>query len=287
MWLESLTPEQAAAVDALARRAEAADGFDPLNEEARLTRSSASARHLLVTDGGLSIAYLIHSLEHATAQLVVDPARRRQGIGSSLAATLAVDAPLRLWAFRDAAPARGFAGRFGLVAGRALLVMERALWTAPAGPGAVPPPQDGVRLRSFTAADTDALLAVNAAAFAHHPEQGGLDAAGLAARTAEDWFDPTGLILAVEDDRVLGFHWTKRHPDDTGEVYMIGVDPAAQGRGLGRRLLAAGLDHLARTGCRRVILYVDSADSVAVQMYESAGFGIAHRDVLYVPAGKE
>mgnify|MGYP003825156345 CR=1 FL=1 len=63
--------------------------------------------------------------------------------------------------------------------------------------------------------------------------------------------------------------------------------PAAQGRGLGRRLLAAGLEHLARTGCRSVILYVDSADTVAVGMYLSAGFDVVHRDVLYVPGTEE
>jgi mycothiol synthase len=233
------------------------------------------------------VAYLTHSLEHGTAQLVVDPDHRRRGLGTSLATTLGQDAALRLWAFRDAAPARGFVRRLGLVPGRGLLVMGRALWASPAPPGAAPAPPDDVRIRSYTPADAEALLAVNAAAFAHHPEQGALDAAGLAARMAEGWFDPAGLLLATEHGRLLGFHWTKRHPDDVGEVYVIGVDPAAQGRGLGRRLLAAGLEHLSRTGCRRVILYVDSADTVAVGMYESAGFGVVHRDVLYVPPGEE
>lgn len=277
-------------MDALALRAATVDGFDPLNEDARLARSSDTARHLLVQDGVRTLAYLVHSLEHGTAQLVVDPDHRRRGLGSSLAATLGQDSTVRLWAFRDAAPARGFVHHLGLVPGRALLVMERALETA--SPDSVPTrpdpgPQDGITLRSYTPADAAALLAVNAAAFAHHPEQGGLDAAGLAARMAEDWFDPAGLILAVEGDRVLGFHWTKRHAGDVGEVYVIGVDPAAQGRGLGRRLLAAGLDRMVETGCRRAILYVDRADTVAVQMYDSAGFGVAHRDVLYVPAGEE
>ena len=128
--------------------------------------------------------------------------------------------------------------------------------------------------------------AVNAAAFAHHPEQGALDATGLAVRMSEDWFDPDGLIVAVEDGRMLGFHWTKK-VGQTGEVYVIGVDPAAQGRGLGKLLLQAGLDHLTKAGCHSVILYVDSADTVAVGMYASAGFGVAHRDVLYVPASEE
>ena len=263
-------------VDALAARAAAVDGFDPLNEEARLSRTTGDSRHLLTIEGEQLVGYLVHSPVHGTAQVVVDPVHRRRGIGSRLAAALAEQAPLRLWAFHDAPPAQGFVRELGLVEGRALLVMERPLAPEPANP-----PGGGVGLRGYRPEDADALLAVNAAAFAHHPEQGGLDAAGLAARMSESWFDPNGLILAFEDDRLLGFHWTKRI-GDLGEVYVIGVDPAAQGRGLGRILLRAGLHHLAETGCRTVILYVDSADTVAVGMYASAGFGVAHRDVLYV-----
>ncbi len=269
-------------MDALAARAAAVDGHDPLNEEARLTRD-AGARHLLSWHGDHLVGYLTHSPGHGTAQVVVDPQQRRRRIGSDLVATLADEDAVALWAFGDIPAARGFAAHLGLSAARALLVMGRDL---PAGlPVSTTDP--AVTLRGFAPADAHALIAVNAAAFAHHPEQGGLDAAGLAARVAEDWFDPEGLIVAVEGDRMLGFHWTKRHADGTGEVYVLGVHPAAQGRGLGRRLLVAGLDHLSRVGSRRVILYVDSADSVAVQMYESAGFGIVHRDVLYRPAPQE
>lgn len=272
-------------MDALAARAAAVDGFDPLNEEARLSRASGEARHLLATECDELVGYLVHSPVHRTAQLVVDPAHRRRGIGSRLANLLAADAPLRLWAFHDAPPAQGFVRCFELVEGRALLVMIRAL-TPTRHSGVGRDDEGGVTLRGYVPADAAALLAVNAAAFAHHPEQGSLDAAGLAARMREEWFDPDGLIVAVEDGRMLGFHWTKQ-VGDLGEVYVVGVDPSAQGRGLGRRLLQAGLNHLAKAGCRSVILYVDSADTVAVGMYLSAGFGVAHRDVLYVPASEE
>ena len=282
MWLSALTPAQAVAVDDLAARAAAADGVAPLNEEARLTRTAPTARHLLHGPDQRPDGYLVHSLEYGTAQLVVDPGARRRGIGSGLVGELARDATVALWAFGDTAAAQGFAAHLGLAPGRGLLVMERDL---PAGvpAGRVDP---AVTLRSFTPEDAEALLALNAAAFAHHPEQGSLGMDGLAARLAEDWFDPAGLILAEADGELLGFHWTKRQ-GDLGEVYVLGVHPSAQGRGLGRRLLAAGLDHLSRVGCTRVVLYVDSADGVAVQMYESAGFRVTHRDVLYRPATLE
>ena len=131
----------------------------------------------------------------------------------------------------------------------------------PLGDVVLPP---GVLIRSFTRGDEAEILRVNAAAFADHPEQGGMDATNLAERMAEPWFDPAGLLVAVEDsdedsddDRaMLGFHWTKRHSARLGEVYVVAVAPEAQGRGLGKSLTLAGLHHLA--GVEEVLLYVES-----------------------------
>ncbi len=282
MWKSSLSSDEARAVDALAARAAAADGTDPLNEAARLARADDSARHLLHEVDGELVGYLHHSIEYATAQLVVDPAHRRRGIGTGLLATLAADTPTAVWAFGDTPAARGFAASAGLIPGRALFIMEKPLTKPAAGP--VP---SGITLRGFTGDDAEQVLAVNAAAFADHPEQGSLSLDDLQARMAESWFDPAGLILAFDGDRLVGFHWTKVHDEDTGEVYVLGVHPEAQGRGIGRALLDAGLDHLRERGRTRVILYVDSADRVAVQLYESTGFQVAHRDVLYVPVQEQ
>ena len=73
-----------------------------------------------------------------------------------------------------------------------------------------------------------------------------MDAANLAERMAEPWFDPAGLLVADAGDGLLAFHWTKQHSAELGEVYVVAVDPAAQGRGLGKAVTAAGLAHLAR-----------------------------------------
>ncbi|MGV8907703.1 MAG: mycothiol synthase [Propionicimonas sp.] len=285
MWTNRLTAEQADQVRVLAARAAASDGVEPLNEEAGFALRGASAEHLLHTDvGGTSrlAGYLQWQPGYRTAQLVVDPQDRRRGIGTRLLAALGDRPSLGVWAFADISPAQSFARAFGLRPSRSLLIMERSLAgiTRPELPA-------GLTLRGYTDADADVLLAVNAAAFAHHPEQGSLDAAGLAARLAEEWFDHAGLILGFDAEGLAGFHWTKRVDAGTGEVYVMAVAPRAQGRGYGRVLLQAGLAHLHETATQRVLLYVDSAEGVAVRMYESAGFTVARRDVLYAPQPQE
>ncbi len=283
MWIDRLTASQADAVQALAARAQAADGVDPLNEEARLSLSPsdvATARHLLVPAGDRVVAYLHHDPRLSTAQLVVDPVERRRGLGSRLWRQAGLPPETGVWAFGDLEPARGFASAHGLCAERTLLMMARELTDLPtAAPSAL-------RLRGFRPGDESAVLSVNAAAFAHHHEQGALDLTGLAARMAEPWFDPDGLILGFDDDGLAGFHWTKAD-EGVGEVYVVAVAPRAQGRGYGRSLLNAGLSHLAAKGLATVLLYVDGADEIAVTMYERAGFRTEHRDVFYVAEKQE
>jgi mycothiol synthase len=89
---------------------------------------------------------------------------------------------------------------------------------------------------------------------------------------AEPWFDPAGLIVAVTGDRMLGFHWTKVHSPSHGEVYVVAIDPEAQGRGLGRALTLAGLHHLAARGLDEVLLYVESDNAPAIAVYSRLGF---------------
>lgn len=273
---------------ALAERAAAVDGTMPLNEEAHFALSGDTVTHLLVEEAGELRGYLHWHPGYRTAQLVVDPRFRRRGIGRRLVTELAALAGVPagagpaatgwgIWAFGDLPPAQAFAAALGLRPARGLLVMSRPL----AGVAA-PELPDGLTVRGYRHSDAAALLEVNAAAFAHHPEQGALDAAGLAARMAEPWFDPDGLLLGFDADGLAGFHWTKR-VGGTGEVYVIGVAPRAQGRGYGSVLLQAGLAHLAGRGADHVVLYVDMAEPVAVRMYESAGFHIASRDVVYAP----
>ncbi|WP_454228531.1 mycothiol synthase [Propioniciclava flava] len=275
----SLTPHQRLAVIDLAAAAERADGTPPLNEEATLALTRDDARHWLVEAGGVLVGYAQEQPANQTAQIVVHPQHRRAGHGTALLAALTESASPHVWAFGTSDAAQGFAAARGLVAVRGLSMMERVLSeeSAPSTP-------EGVTLRGYTDADAEAFLALNAAAFAHHPEQGHFSAADLVARQHEDWWEPAGLILATQQDTLLGFHWTKRHDADTGEVYVLGVAPEASGRGLGKVLLQAGLAHLSRGGATRVLLYVDAGNEAAVALYRKAGFVVVHTDTLYAPA---
>lgn len=268
-----------------------ADGIAPLDEATLL-----SLRH----DGLQGVSFTGNEdgfvlVRHGELHLVVHPEARGQGLGTALLDRVpdaSSTGPLTAWSHGDHPAARALAESHGWDLVRELLVLRRP---ASPLPGSRPLPA-GVVVRSLQpgdggareADDLRALLAVNAAAFAHHPEQGSLEEEGLRERMAEPWFDPAGLLLATlggeADARVLGFHWTKRHvegPDaGVGEVYVIGVAPDAQGIGLGRVLLEAGLRHLDAER-RDVILYVEADNAPALRLYESYGFARSQTHVQY------
>ncbi|MFT4218269.1 MAG: mycothiol synthase [Micropruina sp.] len=268
-----LGPEDTERIRRLAATVSDADGESPLNEDAMLALDSAdpAIAHFLVERDGELAGYAHHNSRHGTTQLLVHPAHRRHRVGSTLLHD-AGDTPV--WAFGDLPAAQGFAAALGLVELRRLLVMERPL-DPPSGASF-----DGVRPFRYDT-DADQLLALNAAAFDWHPEQRHFSRADLDARMAEPWFAPDGLLISADADGLTGFHWTKRHPDGRGEVYILATHPRSQGTGLGRRLLAAGLEHLAAAGCPTVHLYVEASNTRAVELYERAGFATVHRDVLY------
>jgi len=88
-------------------------------------------------------------------------------------------------------------------------------------------------------------------------------------------------------DDLLAFLWTKVHPagahgpGPVGEIYVLGVDPDAQGLGLGTALTRLALDHLATAGLSTVLLYVEADNTVAVRTYIRAGFVRYAADVMW------
>jgi mycothiol synthase len=152
------------------------------------------------------------------------------------------------------------------------------------------PPDDGeptaVRTRSFRVGEDEAAwLVTNNRAFAGHPEQGTWDLDIIRERETEPWFDADGFLVLEIDGRMVGSCWTKVHTETSpplGEIYVISVDPDFHGRGLGRALTRAGLDHLASIGIGTGVLYVDAANVAAVSLYRSMGFTTHHVDRSYV-----
>ncbi|MBD8606760.1 mycothiol synthase [Aeromicrobium sp. CFBP 8757] len=263
----------------LADRAATADGVAPLNEASLFALRDRVRARVLVQQAdadGRTVAGA-YAAGDAPVEIVVDPDRRRQGIGRRILDELLADGEDAFWAHGDLPAARALASSAGLVAGRTLLALRLTFDGAPT-PERVP---DGVTLRTFEADDVDAIVAVNARAFAHHPEQGAMDRADMERRMASDWFDAEGFFVAERDGRVVGFHWTKVE-DSIGEVYVVGIDPDAQGGGLGTALTARGLRHLHERGLEVVDLYVEGDNAAALTVYRNLGFADHARDTLYV-----
>jgi mycothiol synthase len=286
-WRTRLSEDDQRGIRELVAAAKTFDGVAPVGDQVLRELPHDRTRHLLAVDGGEIVGYLNLAAAEAPAmaELVVHPRARRRGIGSTLARMGLAEGgdATRIWAHGNLESARAMAADLGLAAVRELLQMRRPLTGLP--PVEVP---DGVRITTYSGPDDDAeLMRVNNVAFAWHPEQGGWTAADIAERRGEPWFDAAGLFLAVDEQTgaLLGFHWTKIHAADLGEVYVVGVDPGAQGRRLGAVLTLTGLHHLAArlsaSSHPVVMLYVEADNSAAVKTYERLGFSVFSSDVAY------
>jgi mycothiol synthase len=282
--VSQLSEAEITSVLRLRNDAEAVDHLVALNEAAvlRLRRPHPTTRHLLVSEDGDLVGYAQLELgtEWSAGQLVVSPSHRREGVGTQLLRRLIMESstPLRVWAMGDTPAARALALGVGMVRQRELLIMERRLDEKLPKP-AIPP---GVQIRTFVPGqDEQEWLRVNAAAFASHPEQALIDLDDLNDRMAESWFDARGFFVATKDGSMIGFHWTKQHQDQLGEVYVLGIAPWAARRGLGKALLLTGLRWLQQQGNSRVKLYVESDHQAAIELYLTYGFATASRDVMY------
>jgi len=306
-----LSPAQVAGVLALAEAAEAADGVMPLSEHAllHLRYDAAGPRPdpadlaapadpgspgpdqdvVLTADG--EVAGYAHldpdaPTRELSGELVIDPGRRRQGLGLALVRELIAGAgghEIRLWAHGDLPAAARLARAAGFERFRALWQMRRSLRDPPEAPRF----PAGQVLRTFRPGrDEQEWLDLNARAFARHPEQGAWTRHDLELREREPWFDPAGFFIAERDGAMTGFHWTKAPgpadaPGVLGEVYVVGVDPGARGTGLGRALTLAGLRYLRDRGLAEAMLYVDEDNVPAIRMYQALGFTRWRTDAMY------
>lgn len=292
-----LTPEQLAAVRRIVDEATDRDGVSPLSEHVLLHLrygGEASARNLLLYAGDTLAGYAhldpTDPVEGSSAELVVAPEHRGRGHGRALTEALIEESRggrLRLWAHGNHPAAGRLAASMGFERIRSLWQMRRSLFA----PLPTPELPEGVHLRPFVPdRDEEAWVELNARAFAGHPEQGTWTVDDLRTREREPWFDPDGFFLAERDGALVGFHWTKVHGGDgvadhghepIGEVYVVGVDPAEQGRGLGRALTLVGVRHLRAIGLPQAMLYVDESNTSAIRLYLSLGFTHWDTDVMF------
>ncbi|WP_328528767.1 mycothiol synthase [Nocardioides sp. NBC_00368] len=260
----------------IAKATEAYDGVAPLDEATLLTLRNRPEDATIWGDvRGFGLLVSTGSTTGGELSLVVLTQHRGVGLGRQLLLRApSLPAGTTAWSHGDNPAAARLAAKQGWERTRELWVMRRPASGLPAAPE----PPEGIVVRGFEAGDEAELLRVNAAAFAHHPEQGSLDEAGLRERMSEPWFDASGLVTAWEGGKLLAFHWTKRHSETEGEVYVVGVDPAAQGRGLGKLVTLLGLRHLADAGVDAIHLYVEGDNTPAVRLYEGLGFTRAAAD---------
>ncbi len=309
--LPTLPPRLSGDILALAVRAAQHDGVRPLSEQTVLQarrlpgeESMPTSVHLVVLDRPgeptarvLAYGHVDESDPDApSGELVVDPEHRRQGLGGMLLDHVLGRWPaVRLWSHGDLHDARRLYTSRRLEVVRELWQMSRPL----AGEWAELPDRvelpEGFAVRTFRVGkDEEAWLAVNARAFATHAEQGRMTLTDLGERQQEPWFDPHGFLV-VEDRtsldpdgqaRMAAFHWTKVEAGQpggpvNGEVYVVGVDPDYQGRGLGKAVTLLGLQHLRNVGVETATLYVDGDNGAAIATYGRLGFERSAVDVMY------
>jgi ribosomal protein S18 acetylase RimI-like enzyme len=82
----------------------------------------------------------------------------------------------------------------------------------------------------------------------------------------------TGEVLGAVLYVLPGSPFAELAGPGEAEFRMLAVDPRAQGRGVGRRLVRACVDRASATGCTAVVISVRDFSAVAHRLYERLGF---------------
>jgi mycothiol synthase len=261
-----LLPSDLPGLQVLTDAVAAHKGGEALSEEARLDLQALGDGLVAESRGRVvGCASLRHDAGRVVIELAVDPGGAAEVTQRLLDGALerAQGGPVWLWCTDEETLAAGRARGLRLL--RRLLELECGLPVDQ--PGGRP---EGIEIRTLSAGDIPAFLAVNNAAFSGTAAWTEGD---VAARMRRSWFDARGVFLAWESERAVGTAWTKMHRGGVGEIYLLAVHPEAQGRSVGRALALAALEHVYGVrGATRGLAYTDEKNHRARRLYAGLGF---------------
>jgi mycothiol synthase len=297
--LNHLSQSQQVSVLELIMAATDLDGVPPIAEHVLLHLrhgGDKSDSHLVIEKDYQVIAYAhldkTDLVAGPSVEAVVHPKYRGQGIGTALlneAITICGD-KTRIWSHGDLPQAQSIANSLKLERLWANLQMSKKLIKIEEITSKYP-------IRSFLPGiDDEVFLELNNKVFTDHPDQGGWSKSDLEVRVNEEWFDEKGFFVCEDKGKLIGCCWTKIHGAHThshedneadhgheaiGEIYVLAVDPAYKGQGIGKDLTATGLNYLKYQGLSSAMLYVGVANKAALNLYTSLGFSDFGSDVMY------
>jgi GNAT superfamily N-acetyltransferase len=93
------------------------------------------------------------------------------------------------------------------------------------------------------------------------------------AETLDAYIDAGRVLVALSGDGFAGhLQITEADRADAAEVKNMAVDPSLQGRGVGRRLMAAAVDLARREGHSTLVVATAAADTGNLRFYQRLGF---------------
>ena len=299
--LDHLSDTQQSLVLDLINRTTNHDGAAPIAEHILLHLRYGGDKadsHLLVEKDNQVIGYVhldqTDLVAGPSVELVVDPSHRGTGVGKALLSEVIkiCGKSLRLWVHGEAEVAHNLAASFNFEKIRTVMQMSKSLTDIQP----LPVLDKEIIIRSFLPGiDSDDWLKLNNKVFKDHPEQGGWQLSDLNHRLSEEWFDEKGFFIVEKNKQVIASTWTKVHGEHShdhdgeashahpaiGEIYITAVDPAHTGLGIGKALTITALNYLKYQGLTDAMLYVDFDNKAALNLYDSLGFELYSKDILY------
>lgn len=287
--LATPTADDQRAIVQMAAAVEAQDQVPPFSEQPLMDLAAArDTQRQVVARGGENNAVIGAALIDtvgASVELATHPNHRRAGVATAVLSAVRDELRGRefaVWAHGDLPAASEFAAKNSGSAERTLLLLGRSLSDLDDEEF---PEREDIELTTFKPGDDDTeLLRINSAAFSWHPEQGRFSQEELDQRKGAPWFNAKYLRMAQIDGQANAFVWVKPPigSEESAELYVLGVHPDAQGRGVGQYLTREALNLAKITGARRMILWTEKTNEAALRTYEATGFSEDLRDVQYV-----